>query len=61
MIINNMSIKNIFKKIEEIEKEILGIKLAIFLKSKKNIFEKDEDETIVNEVRKIRKENWAKI
>jgi len=55
-----MSIKNIFKKIEEIEKEILGIKLAIFLKSKKNIFEKDEDETIVNEVRKIRKENWAK-
>jgi len=56
-----MSIKNIFKKIEEIEKEILGIKLAIFLKSKKNIFEKDEDKTIVNEVRKIRKENWAKI
>ena len=55
-----MSIKNIFKKIEEIEKEILGIKLAIFFKSKKNIFEKDEDETIVNEVRKIRKENWAK-
>jgi hypothetical protein len=55
-----MSIKNIFKKIEEIEKEILGIKLAIFLKSKKNIFEKDEDETIVNEVRKIRKENWVK-
>jgi hypothetical protein len=55
-----MSIKNIFKKIEEIEKEILGIKLAIFLKSKKNMFEKDEDEMIVNEVRKVRKENWAK-
>ena len=55
-----MSIKNIFKKIEELEKEILGIKMAILLKDKRNIIEKDEDDSIVDEVRKIRKENWVK-
>jgi len=55
-----MSIKNLFKKIEELEKEILGIKMAILLKNRRNIIERDEDDSIVDEVRKIRKENWVK-